>query len=497
MAGPPCRRIDVLHLDAVAGVPIAVCAQVLEGLVGVVERIREHGRRSRAAAKADGQQVAPVAEMAVSGWDGGGIRRLRVMLRETGAQEADQRHVEHVEPNRRLPAFVAMLVPRPRRRDDEVARSHVAALARDGRISVLAFDDETQRRGRVAMRARELAGQDQLQAGIERVGREMPAGESWVLEHQHAAFRLGRRDDGAGLHDDRPQVGITPHVRDCCGARLGGEPFLEKRPERHEARSRDALPQPCFGRLSCRIGRERHARPSVAAARAAPCVLRRSIPRNRAAYDAQTVRRTIGAMMTSRREFLKVGLAASALPVTARAAFAADSSAATVPLYKVLYDTRFAASIAFARRAAARGLAVHAMNGDMTRFWYDDLYYRWQKRPAAIAGLTAHGALFCLERLAWDQRMRVVFRGEHTLAADSCVVHRFEGSTTLLPTAADCSVRHGVGGRLGRRRRRMPARTRRARIGKRADRRCRHAAGERKIVLVGDRAGAACMRSGR
>ena len=230
---------------------------------------------------------------------------------------------------------------------------------------------------------------------------------------------------------------------------------------------------------------------------AAPRVLRRSIPRNRAAYDAQTVRHTIGAMMTSRREFLKVGLAASALPVAARAAFAADPSAATVPLYKVLYDTRFAASVAFARRAAARGLVVHAMAGDMTRFWYDDLYHRWQKGPAAIAGLTAHGALFCLERLAWDQRMRVVFRGEHSLAADSCVAHRFDGPATLLPTRRRCGGRFGLGGRLGRCRRRMPARTRRARIGKRTDRRCRHAAGERKIVLVGDCAGAACMRSGR
>lgn len=141
-------------------------------------------------------------------------------------------------------------------------------------------------------------------------------------------------------------------------------------------------------------------------------------------------------MMTSRREFLKVGLAASALPVAARGAFAADPAAAPVSLYKVLYDTRFAASVAFARRAAARGLVVHAMAGDMTRFWYDDLYHQWQKGTAAIAGLTAHGALFCLERLAWDQRMRVVFRGEHSLAADNCVAHRFDGPATLLPSAA-------------------------------------------------------------
>jgi len=120
--------------------------------------------------------------------------------------------------------------------------------------------------------------------------------------------------------------------------------------------------------------------------------------------------------MTSRREFLKAGLTASALlPVGARADVAAvdGARAASEPFYKVLYDTRFPASVAFARRAAARGFALHAIAGDMTRFWYDDLYHRWRAGPAAIAGLTAHGALFCLERLAWEQRMRVVHRREH------------------------------------------------------------------------------------
>jgi hypothetical protein len=140
--------------------------------------------------------------------------------------------------------------------------------------------------------------------------------------------------------------------------------------------------------------------------------------------------------MTSRREFLMVGLAASAFPMAASARFAgAEGTLPTVPLYKVLYDTRFPASVAFARRASTRGLVAQAMHGDMTQFWYDDLYHRWQKGPAAIAGLTAHGALFCLERLAWDQRMRVVFRGEHSPVAGGGVAHRFEGPAASLPTA--------------------------------------------------------------
>ena len=139
--------------------------------------------------------------------------------------------------------------------------------------------------------------------------------------------------------------------------------------------------------------------------------------------------------MTSRRELLKAGLAASALPLAASAGFAHAEHTA-VPLYKVVHDTRFAASVAFAARAAARGLAVAGIDGDVTRLWYDDLYHRWRRQPAAIAGLTAHGALFCLERLAWDHRLRVVYRGEHA-AADGDVVHRLDGPLRMLSAPAD------------------------------------------------------------
>jgi hypothetical protein len=87
----------------------------------------------------------------------------------------------------------------------------------------------------------------------------------------------------------------------------------------------------------------------------------------------------------------------------------------------------------------AGGLATHAMGGDVTRFWYDDLYHRWRQGPAAIAGLTAHGALFCLEQLGWEQRMRVVYRGEH-VALDGCVSHRFTGAAPVLEAALEAAA---------------------------------------------------------
>jgi hypothetical protein len=145
--------------------------------------------------------------------------------------------------------------------------------------------------------------------------------------------------------------------------------------------------------------------------------------------------------MTSRREFLQIGIAASALPLAAQAARAAgldglgDAASAgmpSLPLYKVVYDTRFAASVAFGRRAASLGASVHAFQGDMTRLWFDDIYHRWNESPVAIAGLTAQGPLFCFERLAWDQGLRVVFRAEH-----GATEHVLSGPESLLGDARD------------------------------------------------------------
>ncbi len=149
--------------------------------------------------------------------------------------------------------------------------------------------------------------------------------------------------------------------------------------------------------------------------------------------------------MTNRREFLQIGVTATALPFASRAAQAAGVGLETsepVPLYAVVYDRRFADSVEFARRAAALGLTTQAIEGDMTRFWYEDLYYRWQRGPAALAGLTAHGPLFCFDQLARDQGMRVVFRGEHRPAAGG-TAHDFAGPATMLSEALAVGRRQG------------------------------------------------------
>jgi hypothetical protein len=112
--------------------------------------------------------------------------------------------------------------------------------------------------------------------------------------------------------------------------------------------------------------------------------------------------------MASRREFLQAGIAASLLPAVVPAK-AADPSHS---FYKVIFDERFPASIAYGKDWKARGAVVHAIRGDITDLWFHDLDRQWKKQPVAIAGLTAHGPLFCLQRLAWDHGMRVVSRVE-------------------------------------------------------------------------------------
>jgi hypothetical protein len=145
--------------------------------------------------------------------------------------------------------------------------------------------------------------------------------------------------------------------------------------------------------------------------------------------------------MANRREFLQAGLTALALPLASRTALSPGISAwaaepASTPLYKVIFDERFASCRTFASEAKRLGSPVHGIKGDITDVWFHDLSIRWKAGPAAIAGLTAHGAIFCLERLAWDQRMRVVFRGEHSYGPNGRLDHVLSAPPDVLRQTA-------------------------------------------------------------
>jgi hypothetical protein len=143
--------------------------------------------------------------------------------------------------------------------------------------------------------------------------------------------------------------------------------------------------------------------------------------------------------VTSRRRFLQIGITATAWPLASKAAVAAglDVGTSSLAIYKVVVDERFAESVEFGGRANGLGLDVQAISGDMTRLWYDDLYHEWQRRPVAIAGLTAHGPMFCLEMLGRDQGLRVVFKGVHAVDRSGTLRHALSGPIEMLDAALE------------------------------------------------------------
>jgi hypothetical protein len=87
-------------------------------------------------------------------------------------------------------------------------------------------------------------------------------------------------------------------------------------------------------------------------------------------------------------------------------------------LYTVLCDERFEASAAFAEEMSRDGTPVTRFRGDITDFWYRDLSQRWKADPVAIAGVTTHGPLFCLERWGWDHGLRLAYRQDFSYAGE-------------------------------------------------------------------------------
>jgi hypothetical protein len=146
--------------------------------------------------------------------------------------------------------------------------------------------------------------------------------------------------------------------------------------------------------------------------------------------------------MSNRREFLLGSLAGSgALALaTAGAARASTSDAAgswrgavgVAPPYRLIIDGRYSVTRGLADAARDRGVATRIIAGDVTDVWFNDLALRWRVGPAPIAGLTTVGALFCLERLAWDAGMRVHWRADHRCYRDGRVEHALQVPASLL-----------------------------------------------------------------
>jgi hypothetical protein len=135
--------------------------------------------------------------------------------------------------------------------------------------------------------------------------------------------------------------------------------------------------------------------------------------------------------MTSRRRFLHASVAVAAsgaigglgTTLGSPRAKPTASSGRLLQLHAVVVDQRFAESVEFGRELALRGAHIYSMRGDVTDVWYSRLYPLWKGGGVAVAGLTGNGVLFCLERLAWDHTLRVVYRGSHQRIAQERLPH--------------------------------------------------------------------------
>ena len=163
------------------------------------------------------------------------------ILGEARVKETQHRDVEAIKPHDGLSAGVAMVVPGPAGRDDEIAGLHRDAFAVHRRIGALAVHDETQRGLRVPVRWRHLARQDQLQTGIERLRDARLSAQRGVLEDQHATHGLLGGDEPPCILKRRPHVGPRPVGRHAARCRFAWNKRVQDLPQWREPQRVDAL----------------------------------------------------------------------------------------------------------------------------------------------------------------------------------------------------------------------------------------------------------------
>ena len=142
--------------------------------------------------------------------------------------------------------------------------------------------------------------------------------------------------------------------------------------------------------------------------------------------------------MADRRQFIKSGLALSAMCSSVLSAMPAGVGAAevaTLRLERFVFDNRFEEAREAAQQAAQQGIPLAEVSGDLTDLWYDDLDLQWKKASMALAGITNRSGLFVLETLAADFSMRVVYRGIHAVPKNGRVAHTLKGPASLIERA--------------------------------------------------------------
>jgi hypothetical protein len=89
-------------------------------------------------------------------------------------QRGDERQVDDVEPGGTRVTVIGVAVPGPRGVEDHVEGFECEFVIADRGHDARAVEPDAQRCGRVAMRGRRLAGEEELDSGMQSVGRRRP-----------------------------------------------------------------------------------------------------------------------------------------------------------------------------------------------------------------------------------------------------------------------------------------------------------------------------------
>src|SRR4029453_3422727 len=149
--------------------------------------------------------------------------------------------------------------------------------------------------------------------------------------------------------------------------------------------------------------------------------------------------------MRTRRQFMRDAIATSMMAVgstappgvlarwarTSEEASRDGSRDEPYQFFRVLFDNTSAEGAAFGAEAAARGAATRAVGIDLGSLWMHEIEPQWKHCPAAIAGLTSGPHLFCLELLARDYGMGLVYRVRHEIGASDHCGHIVAGPPVL------------------------------------------------------------------
>ena len=155
--------------------------------------------------------------------------------------------------------------------------------------------------------------------------------------------------------------------------------------------------------------------------------------------------------MISRRNVLRFAAAGVAGTLTPTSVWSASNRIGSARgLCRAVFDERYDECLEFARELEHRGAVTSGIRNDVAALWYEDLRPRLRQTKSPFAGLTDRAALFCLEELARDVGMKVLYRIDRTVEQGGRVRHDIAGPETIIEAARRLAAEENFGRAMAR-----------------------------------------------